>query len=78
MGLQRIQIRVRLLAKIDACPCEFGRSGDFSPQIPLPGPVCLRRQIVDAAVEVAVDEPGEHVGQVDVGLDGIEFTGLDQ
>jgi hypothetical protein len=35
-------------------------------------------QIVDGAVEVAVDDPGDDVGEINVRVDAAEFAVLDQ
>jgi hypothetical protein len=35
-------------------------------------------QLVDGAVEMSVDDLGQHVGEVGVGLDDAEFAVLDQ
>jgi hypothetical protein len=37
-----------------------------------------RKEIVDLAVGVAVDDPGEHVGEIAERLDVVELAGLDQ
>ena len=36
-----------------------------------------RQEIVDAAVGVAVDDLGDHVGKIDVWIDAVEFAGFD-
>ena len=36
------------------------------------------QQIVDLAVEMAVDDLGEHVGEIGVRIDAVELAGLDQ
>ena len=42
------------------------------------GHVCPGQQVVDAAVGVAVDKAGQHVGDVGLGLDVVQLAGLDQ
>lgn len=37
-----------------------------------------RQQVVDLAVRMAVDDPGEYVGEAAEWLDAIEFAGFDQ
>ena len=37
-----------------------------------------RQEVVDLAVEVAVDDPGDDVGQIVVRFDAAEFAGLYQ
>ena len=35
-------------------------------------------ELVDLAGGVAVDKPGQDVGEIDLGIDGVELRGLDQ
>lgn len=60
-------------------PCAGSVSGVLRPR-PLarePG-VGPGQQIVDLAVRMAVDDPGEYVGEIAEWLDAIEFAGFDQ
>lgn len=42
------------------------------------GGVGAREQFVDGAVEMSVDDLGQHVGEVGVGFDAAEFAIFDQ
>lgn len=36
------------------------------------------QQVVDLAVRVAIDDPGEDIGEIAEGLDAVQFAGFDQ
>jgi len=37
-----------------------------------------REQFIDSIVEMSVDDPGQHVGEISVGLDAAQLKVLDQ
>ena len=39
---------------------------------------CPRQEFVQAIVRPEIDEAGEHVGELGLGVDAVEFAGLDQ
>jgi len=36
------------------------------------------QEFVDAAIGMPIDDPADHINQIGVGIDAVEFTDLDQ
>jgi hypothetical protein len=62
----------------DSQPCVSGKRCSQATALSSLRSVGPRRQLVDGAIEMTIDDPGEDVGEVAERIDIVQLTGLNQ